>query len=552
MENISAFDTIQSHSLRILSLDDDPVIKHVLHELFGEEYRYKHAFTVGEFYDLFDSFQPDIILVDLNLPDGNGISVCKRIRNTAVQKSLYILIMTSESDERTVVNAYNAGVDDYIRKPFFPFEVKTKIRIITENIISRKHLKNLYSGVKLFNQKLYRLTKVINKNINEITKHEIMSSIEDVINLIETEYCEIIIFGTPSQQQLVSDKLEPDTAVPYSKLVKMRPSILQSELEHDKLKIRSREKLLHIHIFKIYFNREKSGFVILESQRPIAKESLELIKLYLDFINMKGTDIQLKDRLKREIEKERKEISRVRTIQVSLLPDFKDIPGYEIASSFIPMEEISGDFFDGFYINEHIYQFVVCDVCGHGMPSSYVGSAIRSIIRSISNDIQSLSGIVTTLNGILTQTAIDTAYFATLFMWQIDFKSCKMHYLSAGHPDALLFESDTGNLTELKSTGPLVGIFPESEYEERELLFRENDVLFAYTDGLIEATDPVTNDMFRLQRLKKVFLQSLRYNRSIDIIHTVLGAVYSFTDYGIVDDDVTIICLQKKSACPER
>lgn len=547
----STYDAINSHSIKILSLDDAPVIGHVLTEIFSKEYIFQHVKTVNEFNDMFLKFKPDIVLIDLNLPDGNGISVCKKIKNNNNIAQPFIIIMTSDQNEETVSKAYEIGIDDYIRKPFYPFELKSKIGIISDTIISKKRFKELYGGLKLFNQKLYKLTRIINRNINEITKDDILSSMEDAIQIIGADYCEVIVFGSPSHRQMILDNIKRPITIPYARLVQQNPSMLHSDFEHDNYKVKTKEGLLHVHVFKILFNQEKTGFVILQSLSPVPSESLDLIQLYLDFINMKGTDIQIKNRLKMEIEKERKDIARVRTIQVSLLPDFKDIPGFEIASSFIPMEEISGDFYDGFFLDEDTYQFVICDVCGHGMPSSYVGSAIRSIIRSISTDLRSLDKIISTLNTILTQTSIEIAYFATLFIWQINYKTCEMQYLSAGHPEALFYHSATKKLELLPSTGPIVGLFPETKYEVKKMSFYHGDILFVYTDGLIEATKPDSNEMFRLERLKAEFMDSTDCERSIDIIHNVLGSVYSFTDYDVVEDDVTIICMTKKSLCSE-
>jgi serine phosphatase RsbU (regulator of sigma subunit)/CheY-like chemotaxis protein len=549
MKSESAFQKSVPHKVRILAVDDDQVVEQLLKNLLSEDFYFKHTRTISDFYNAFETFKPDIVLVDLYLPDGNGLSLCKTLLNSTRKTYPYFIIMTSDSEKKTVEKAYDTGVDDFIRKPFYSFELLSKIRVIAENINSRLHLKSLYDGVKTFNRKLYKLTSMINKNINEIEKSEILKSIEDVIEIINCEYCEVILFGSPNSQKLVVDSLEKAPSIPYSKLIELKPDLIETDSSHQKFEIDSQDYRLNVHLFRILFNHKQSGCVLIESHKIIPKESIELIQLYLDFINMKGTDFEIKTKLKIEIEKERKEIAKVRTIQVSMLPDFKDIPDHEIASSFIPMEEISGDFYDGFSLTDNIFQFVVCDVCGHGMPSSYIGSAIRSIIRSISKDILSLTEITKTLNEILTQTTIDITYFATLFLWQIDYTKCELKYMSAGHPEALLYENETGKIKLLESTGPLVGLFNGSIYNEVTIPFKQNDILFVYTDGLVEATEPVNRQLFKLERLEKEFLDAIEDSRPIDIIHSVLGAVYSFTDYGVVEDDVTIICMKKNSTC---
>ncbi len=533
------------NTLRLLALEDDVSIGKMLEEMLKEQFEFEHVTTAQQFKERFLSFRPDILLLDLHLPDGNGLELCREIRAGSVHNDAIIIVMTGDTGEKTVNDSYSAGATDYIRKPFFPTELLAKINILSENILSKHNLKQLYDEMKLFNKKLYKLTSIINNNINEITKTDIISSIEDVINIMDCPFCEIVLFSDQSDNLFQINRSPRIKFLGYKKLLNLKPDIINGEKSSSTFRIKTRNYSIYVYIYRIMFNHRDTGIVSLQTTHPLPDESVEMMKLYLDFINLKGTDIDTKNRLQTEIEKERKEIHRVRTIQVSLLPDFKEVPGYSIASTFIPMDEISGDFFDAFYISRNIYQIVVCDVCGHGMASSYIGSAIRSIIRSISPQLEEPARITTTVNKILTQTAREIYYFATMFLWQINFETNTISFVSTGHPTAFFYKSSSKKIIELGQTGPIIGLFENAEFEQQTLEFNTDDTIFVYTDGLIEAPNPERKELYGGERLKKQFKHAIRHSKPIDILHSVLGSVYSFMDYSAVDDDVTVICMKK-------
>ncbi|HRX15832.1 MAG TPA: SpoIIE family protein phosphatase [Spirochaetota bacterium] len=538
----------KSSVLHILIVEDDKSVGSMLLEMLSNQYICEHVTDIASFRNRFNSFRPDIVLLDLNLPDGSGLDLCREIRKGAIHNDAVIIVMTGDSGEKTVNSAYKAGATDYIRKPFFPTELLAKIKILSENVLSKQNLKQLYDELKLFNKKLYKLTSIINSNINELTKTDIITSIEDVINILDCPYCEIVLFSQQANNPFQINRSPRINFLSFKKLVKLKPLIKDSQENLITFKVKEPNYTVYVYIYKILFNSRKSGVVSLQSTHPLPQQTVDMMALYLDFINLKGADIDIKNRLQNEIDKERKEIHKVRSIQVSLLPDFKEIPGYSIASTFIPMDEISGDFFDAFYISKGVYQIVVCDVCGHGMASSYIGSAIRSIIRSISSQLAEPARITDTLNRVLIQTSRDIYYFATMFLWQIDFTSNSITYVSTGHPTAFFYKSKSKKIIELGQTGPLIGLFDDAIFEQKTIAFDTDDTLIVYTDGLIEAPSPIKKELYGTDRLKKQFEHAIKHTKPIDILHSVLGSVYSFMDYSAVDDDVTVICMKKSDA----
>ena len=99
----------------ILIVEDDIAIQETLKELLCMKgYQVQQAYHMKEAL-LLDKSHIDVMIIDIQLPDGNGITLCQQMRQ---QSQIPILFLTAKDDEQTIVEALNAGGDDYITKPF--------------------------------------------------------------------------------------------------------------------------------------------------------------------------------------------------------------------------------------------------------------------------------------------------------------------------------------------------------------------------------------------------------------------------------------------------
>lgn len=109
---------------KVLVIEDDVMMSNMLSMYLTEEgYHVSQAFQGDEGLQLASSFTPDLILLDLILPDIDGIEVCKEIRKTS-NVPIMILSMKSEVSER--VQALKSGADDYLCKPFSMHELTAR------------------------------------------------------------------------------------------------------------------------------------------------------------------------------------------------------------------------------------------------------------------------------------------------------------------------------------------------------------------------------------------------------------------------------------------
>jgi two-component system KDP operon response regulator KdpE len=117
---------------RILLVDDEPAIQRsVGHLLRASGYDVQTAATGVEALKRFADQPPDLIVLDLGLPDLEGTEVCRRMR---VASAVPIVVLSARGAEADKVNALDLGADDYITKPFGPNELLARIRVALRRV----------------------------------------------------------------------------------------------------------------------------------------------------------------------------------------------------------------------------------------------------------------------------------------------------------------------------------------------------------------------------------------------------------------------------------
>ncbi|HEY9161140.1 MAG TPA: response regulator transcription factor [Desulfomonilia bacterium] len=116
----------------IAAVDDEPDILHLV-----SLHLKKAGFEVAGFHDAF-SFRkfiagirkPDLILLDLMLPDADGMEICKALKSDDETKEIPVVMLTAKSMESDKVTGLDTGADDYITKPFSPREMVARVKAV--------------------------------------------------------------------------------------------------------------------------------------------------------------------------------------------------------------------------------------------------------------------------------------------------------------------------------------------------------------------------------------------------------------------------------------
>jgi len=111
---------------KVLVVDDESQITRVLrHSLTAHRYDVRTAADGVSGLDTFNDWHPDLIITDLQMPEMDGIELCRRIRKIS---TIPIIVLSVRGEEKTKVEALDAGADDYVTKPFGIDELLARVR----------------------------------------------------------------------------------------------------------------------------------------------------------------------------------------------------------------------------------------------------------------------------------------------------------------------------------------------------------------------------------------------------------------------------------------
>lgn len=118
---------MESNKKKILIVDDDLALQHLIDRFLSyNNYLTEVASNCRIARQKFKSFQPDLVILDVNLPDDTGLSLCEELRQTNVM----IVMLSSMTDSSYVLEAFAKGADDYIAKPFDLQILKARIEAL--------------------------------------------------------------------------------------------------------------------------------------------------------------------------------------------------------------------------------------------------------------------------------------------------------------------------------------------------------------------------------------------------------------------------------------
>jgi diguanylate cyclase (GGDEF)-like protein len=119
---------------KILIVDDSPFFRGQLKLTLSKEYDVIEAGTVAEGLDLFKREKPDLVLLDVVMPDYSGFEICRILRESESNNLMPIIMITSQDAQEDILVGLELGADDYVKKPFNERELLSRIKNIFRRI----------------------------------------------------------------------------------------------------------------------------------------------------------------------------------------------------------------------------------------------------------------------------------------------------------------------------------------------------------------------------------------------------------------------------------
>ena len=126
----------------IMAVDDDEMNIRLVSEMLSESFRIITATTGGKAFELLESTMPDLILLDVHMPDMDGIDVIRRLKTMKKYAEIPVVFLTSDADEDTEIQGFHEGAVDFLRKPFRKDVAIQRIQRILELDYLKKNLQD--------------------------------------------------------------------------------------------------------------------------------------------------------------------------------------------------------------------------------------------------------------------------------------------------------------------------------------------------------------------------------------------------------------------------
>ena len=240
----------------------------------------------------------------------------------------------------------------------------------------------------------------------------------------------------------------------------------------------------------------------------------------------------------------RREVELAGHLQRSIIPNrFPAYPALEIAARLAPAEEMSGDFYDLFEIDQDRIGIVVADVTGKGVPAAFFMGVAHTLFR-----ITALSGLAPAacleqVNAMLYQHSVRGMYVSAVYAI-LDTANWQLEYANGGHPYPLLLRSNEQSVELLEEgAGVVLGVEKDLAYSSFRISLTPGDKLLLCTDGIIEAFSK-EHEQFSLARLMELLSGEIG-NGAEHTVESVFTAVRGFVDDKGSVDDMTVLALRR-------
>jgi serine phosphatase RsbU (regulator of sigma subunit)/DNA-binding NarL/FixJ family response regulator len=540
----------ESRPIRVMIVDDHSMVRKGLAtilkvkpglELVGE------ASNGQEALELCAQVQPDVILMDLVMPEMDGAAATRAIR--ACWSRIQVIALTSFKETELVQGALEAGAISYLLKSISADELVSAIR---EAHAGRPTLAPEVAQVLSQAARMEQLARaLIDAPPNASTLPGLLQ--EHVPGMFPDSRIEIRLFP---DQVLLRHPAEPSPDSPlfwpwirsasqsYCFLPSMHLPWGGTQLADEGLVV---TPIVTVEgptpIGGIYLSRRRDPGAVADVL-PMVKSLAAQIASAVHSAQVYAQTLAH--------EKRTRELAVAGQIQASFLPtSLPHLPGWQLAVTLDPTSEASGDFYDIIPLANSHMGLVIADVSDKGMGAALFMALSRTLIRTYAAEYPTQPEVV--LDATSRRMLEDTraGLFVTVFYGILDPTSGWLTYCNAGHNPPCLLSRRKGSVRELAKTGMALGAVEDTDWGRRSIQIEPGDALVLYTDGITEAQDQ-HETLFGRQRLLK-FLATMNLPSESQrpsaqhIQDALLAEVHRFMGQAPQLDDVTLVILVRDS-----
>ncbi|PRD64973.1 SpoIIE family protein phosphatase [Malikia granosa] len=517
----------------ILIIDDIPLNLEVLGSSLAQEYDVQFATSGPQGLKLVRQQAPDLILLDVMMPEMDGYQVLAVLKGDPATRSIPVIFVTARNDVDSETRALEAGAVDFIHKPINPVLVRARVRLQLAAARAQSELQRSLSELRQVQGRLRVLSMATEQSPSAV----VICGPDAAIQYVNPQFCQV-------------------TGYEAAEVLGKNPRILNSgqnppEIYQDMWgRLRRGEPWSGELI-----NRRKSGELFREEAHlaPIKDEQGQT----LHYVAVKN-DITARHQAEQALALARqRELETSAYIQHKLLfgqvP--KDLQACQIACYTEPCQGVDGDFYTFTRINSSVFEVLTGDVMGKGVTAALIGAGVKNSYRWLFSELMaaqapgsypSAAALMNALHAVVTPELIAIDAFVTLSLLRVDCQARTVTWVNAGHTPTLLAQGQ--QVTELIGDNLPMGILEQEVYAEHRVQLQAGDTLLLYSDGLSESVGP-EQEYYGDQRIQQLLRQGQQQGHSPEQMMAALRSdIEAFTAQADATDDRTAVFIQLQTA----
>ena len=508
---------------------------------------------------------PDLILLDIAMPEMDGLEVCQILKNNELTKEIPIIFLTALARAKDIVKGFELGAIDYITKPFNKNELLSRVS-------THLKLKRYKDTIEQQNSELAEKNGQLEQEITERIKAEkavkdseakfrgLITGLDEVIFRIsfpegKYEYINPAVkkvFGYTeddfyNNSFFINKIIHPEYANYFVEKSK--------ELQSGKV-----SPILH---YKIIDNKGRGKWIMQSNKATFNNGKVVLLEgIARDITGQKLAEEKLKGQNKELEDKNRNitsSINYAKVIQKAVLPS-KDFFKQFFPENFIfylPRDIVSGDFYWIKQISNYII-IAAADCTGHGVPGAFMSMLGTAYLNEICNnfDLQTEIKANEILNALRKRIKIalhqdrrkgTTSDGMDIALCIINLENNEAQYAGANNPLYLIrFDEETGKhkLHHYKPDKmPIAVYIKEKPFTNNKIQLKTNDLLYIFSDGFADQFGGKDNRTFRSNNFKELLLNNC-HNTLAEQKEIIKKTFYKWKDKNEQIDDIVILGLK--------
>ena len=550
----------------ILIVDDTPTNVSVVSGLLKDSYRTKVA-TNGEraLAIVSGPEKPDLILLDVTMPDMDGFEVCRRLKANPDTREIPIIFLTARTDYVDEIKGFEAGAVDYIHKPFSApivlARVKTHLAVQASlaqarqgsseqsfvssealaKVLASLHPIDLQSGDVLIHQGdasdaayflnggsllVYVETSYGPVSLATLQGPSLVGEIGALTGLARTTSVKAL---TPAQVFRIA-------RAQLFELSQKSPELLMSVVRQLGQQIDSvnRAVALYTNALAALGTREFNSKILdeLANPSPQLAEFSTAFRRFADEILSKR--------------RQEAEMASAALIQQSFLPKQSAMnvadSDVEIEAKIRPTREVGGDFYDFYMLDADRLAIMIGDVCGKGIPASLFMAVVVTVLRTAAREEPDAASTIARANTVLCRDNA-ASLFATAFYAVLDLRSGALQYCNCGHNAPVLIPA-SGEPRRLLSTGLPLALFADRPATASSIQLNPGDNLVLFTDGVTEAINPLKEEFGN-----SLLLETLLRDQNLTTTALVSQLFTAVDDFALGEeqaDDIACVVVRRR------